>query len=161
MDGDKRRDADAFDEQLADAVAGRLGRDHGHVDILRRDDLAEVDIEAMREHEGLSGLQVRGDLLLVDGALMVVGDQDHHDVGGLAGFGRGHDVETGRLGFVPVGAAGDVGNHDVDSGIPEVESVGMALAAVADDGYRAALERTQISIFFVITIRHYLLRCLG
>ena len=40
LDGDQRRRAAAFDEQLADAMPGRLRRDHRDVDVLRQLDRA-------------------------------------------------------------------------------------------------------------------------
>ncbi len=61
MDGEQRRRARAFDEQLTDAMARRLRRDHRDVDVLRRHDPAEADVEAVREHQHLAGLQVRRD----------------------------------------------------------------------------------------------------
>ena len=65
MDGDQRRHADAFGEQLAHAVAGRLGRDHGDVDVRRRRDLAEVDVEAVGEHQRLAGASCAGAMSLL------------------------------------------------------------------------------------------------
>jgi len=47
MDGDKPRHAAAFDEDLADAMSGRLGRGHAHVDARGGNDGLEVDIEAV------------------------------------------------------------------------------------------------------------------
>ena len=62
MDGDQRGNAHAFGEQFADAMAGRFGRDHGHVDVGGRGDLPEMNIEAVREHQGLARRQVRRDV---------------------------------------------------------------------------------------------------
>ena len=70
-----------------------------HVDIRRRRDLAEVDVEAVREHERLAGGHVRRDVVVVEVALDVIGDQDHDHVGGLGGVGGGQDLEAGGFGL--------------------------------------------------------------
>ena len=43
-------------------------------------------------------------------------------------------------------------DHDVHAAIAQVERVRVALAAIADDGDRLALEQAQISVFFVIVV---------
>ena len=48
--GDEHRHAFALFVLAAHDVTGTLGGDHGHVHRLRRHDLAEVDVEAVREH---------------------------------------------------------------------------------------------------------------
>src|SRR3546814_5793855 len=48
---DERWDADAFGVAASDEMSGPLGRDHAHVDLVGRDDLVEVDVEAVREEE--------------------------------------------------------------------------------------------------------------
>ena len=72
----------------ADGVAGALGGDHEHVHVRGRYDLAEVDVEAVGERQGLALGQVGRDILLVHIRLLLVGDQDHDDIGGLSGFRR-------------------------------------------------------------------------
>jgi hypothetical protein len=81
VDGDEAGDAAALLEDLAHAVAGGLRRDHGDVDVLRRDDALEADVEAVGEHQHLAGGEVRGDLGLVEAGLHVVGHEHHDDVG--------------------------------------------------------------------------------
>src|SRR5207249_6423137 len=51
---DECRNATALLEHLAHAVAGRFWRDHAHIDVRWRDDLAKAHIEAVREHQRLS-----------------------------------------------------------------------------------------------------------
>ena len=99
MDRDQRRNADAFGEQFAHAMARRLGRDHGNIDVGGRRDLPEVNIEAVGEHQGLAGGEVRRDVARVEVALHVIGNQDHHHVGGLCSGGRGEHLQPGRFGL--------------------------------------------------------------
>ena len=58
LDRDERRDAGAFDEDFADAMAGSLGRDHRNIDIRGRLDEAEMDVESVGEHQGFAFGQV-------------------------------------------------------------------------------------------------------
>ena len=73
MHRDQRRNADAFGEQLPHAMARSLGRDHGNIDVRRRRDLPEMNVEAVREHQRLAGGQVRRDVARVKIALHVIG----------------------------------------------------------------------------------------
>ena len=63
----------AFDEDLPHAMTRRLGRDHGDVGVRRRDDLVEVDVEAVREHEHLALAEAALDLALEHVTLALVG----------------------------------------------------------------------------------------
>ncbi len=47
MDGDEGRDPEALEVGLPEIVPGALGGDHDDIDVGRRDDLPEVDVEAM------------------------------------------------------------------------------------------------------------------
>ena len=152
--GDERGNADAFGVEFADAVAGGLGRHHRDIDIGGRSDRAEMDIKAVGEHERLARGHMRGDLIVVEVGLYMIGDEDHDHVGRLGGVGRGEYLQAGGLGLGDALAAGGQADDDIDSGIAEVEGVGVALAAVADDGDCAPGEVIEVSVFFVITIRH-------
>ena len=66
MHRQQARRAGAFLEHLADAMPGRLRRDHRHVHVRRRHDPVEADGEAVREHQHLARGQVRLDVGLVD-----------------------------------------------------------------------------------------------
>ena len=83
LDRDDVRDAATGDELATHRVAGGLRSDEDHVDALRSVDVAEADVEAVREGEGLARGQVRGDRLAVDRALVLVRREDHDEVGPL------------------------------------------------------------------------------
>ena len=57
VDGDQRRHAAALLVLAAHEIAGTLGRDQHHVEILARLDLLEVDVEAVREQQRRALLQ--------------------------------------------------------------------------------------------------------
>ena len=87
LDGDEGGNAGAFDEDFAHAMAGGFGGDHGDVDIGGRFDEAEVDVEAVGEHQGFAFGEVRRDVGGVEIALDVIGYEHHHHVGGFGGLG--------------------------------------------------------------------------
>ena len=97
LNGDQAGYAAAFGEDLAHAMAGRFGGDQRDINVGGRLDRAEVDVEAVREHQRLARGEVRRDVLGVDVGLRLIGDQDHDDVGPLGGVGDGEHVEAGLL----------------------------------------------------------------
>ena len=98
--------------------------------------------------------QVGGDILLVDIGLHLVVDEHHDDVGPLGGLGHGLDGETGLLGVGPVLGALPQADAHVAAGVLQVEGVGMALGAVADDGDLLAVEVAELAVFLIIHFCH-------
>jgi hypothetical protein len=76
-------------------VAGALGRDHDHVDVRGRLDQAEMHVEAVREGERRARLHIALEVLVPDAGLMLVGGEDHQDVGPAGGFLVAHHLEAG------------------------------------------------------------------
>ncbi len=62
-------------------MAGALGRDHDDIHVRRRDDLPEVDVEAVREAERHAAAQVRGHLVGVDLCHLLVVYEQHDEIG--------------------------------------------------------------------------------
>ena len=153
----RRGDAAAFGEDFADAVAGGLGGDEAHVDVSGRGDGTEADVEAVGEHEGLvlavgCGLgEGGGDVGVVDRAGGLVGGEVHDDVGPLAGFGDREDFEAGELRALAArGLSGRRPTLHLDAGVLEVEGVGVALGAVADDGDLLGLDEGEVCVGVVV-----------
>src|ERR1700676_4872855 len=84
----------------------------------------------------------------------MVGDKDHYHLGGFGGLGDRQHFESRGFRFRPGLAFFIQAPHPVHARIPEVQSMGMALAAVADDGHRAAFQLIQISVFFIKASGH-------
>ena len=131
-------------------MARPLGRDHKHVHVLGGFDLAEVDIEAVGEQQGLAGPQMGLDIPFVHGSLMFVRQQDHDHVGLFGGLGGGKGLEAVLLGKLVIGTAGALADDDVDARIAQILRMGMALAAVTEDGHGLALEHVEVGVLFVI-----------
>ena len=141
----------------------RLGGDEDHVDALGRVDVAEADVEPVREREGLARGELVLDAVVVDAALVLVGREDHDDVGPLGGVGDGLDLEAvvlrlgGRLRAVLER------DDDLDARVAQVLRVRVALRAVADDRDLLALDERQVGVGVVEEFSHgvFLLVVLG
>ena len=79
-------------------MPGGFGRDEGNIDVCRRRDGPEANIEAVGEHQRFSLGQARLDLL-VDGGSGLVRNKDHDRVGPLRGIGNGEDFQPRGPGF--------------------------------------------------------------
>ncbi len=89
------------------------------------------------------------DLRLPHLAVQLVGEQDHHEVAAAGGLDDRQHLQTllARLGDgLGVLAQPD---HDLDAGVLEVERVGVALGAVADDGDGLAVEELEVCVVVV------------
>ena len=113
-----------------------------------------MDAEAVREHQGLAGSEVRRDVALIERSLNVVGNQNHHHVGDFGGLGGVEDGESGGLRLGAALAVGGKTHHNIETGIPQVQGVCVALAAIADDGDLFPLQRGDVSVLFVEALWH-------
>ena len=80
LNGNKTRRAFAFLELAANRVAGSLGRDHGNIHIFRRNDAAEMNVEAMSKHKHIALFKVRLNILFINISLQFIIDQEHNDI---------------------------------------------------------------------------------
>src|SRR5699024_538711 len=160
LDGDDVRDAAAGDELAAHGVAGRLRSDQQHVDTLGSLDVAEADIEAVGEGERLALAEVRLDGLGVDLPLVLVGGEDHDQIRPLGHLGDGAHGQALLLGLRGGLRALPQADPDLDAAVAQVQRVGVALGAEADDGDLLALDDGQVGVGVVEDLSHdVLLRC--
>jgi hypothetical protein len=136
-------------ELAAHEVAGPLRRDEADVDLGAGVDQVVVDREAVREHEQLAGRDPVADLGLPDLGLLLVRQQDHHHVAAAGRLGDRLDREAVLLGLVDRIRALTQADDDLDAGVLEVERVGMALGAVAEDGHGLAVEEREVGVVVV------------
>ena len=59
-------------------MTGTLRGNHTDVDALGSFDVAEVDVEAVSEEESVTVLEVRGNVLSIELALVLVGNEHHN-----------------------------------------------------------------------------------
>ncbi len=107
-------------------------------------DPAVVDVEAVCEEQRRPRLEARSDLLPVDRGLDLVGEEDRDDLRAAHGLGDGRHGQAGILGRLPGRAPLAQPDFDLDARVVQVEGVGMALAAVADDG-DLALKQVEVA----------------
>ncbi len=127
VNSNQARDSAALGEDLAHAMARRLGRGQRYVDVLGGHDGLVVDVEAVREHQHGARLDVRRDLFGVDIGLRLVRRQDHHHIGPLGGVGHGVDLEPGLLRLGSGFGAGSEAYLYLNSRVLEVKGMGMPL----------------------------------
>ena len=110
----------------------------------------------MTEEERVALDQVRRDVLGVQVALDVVRREDHGQVGLFDGLPRREHTQAVGLGLLAaLGALGQA-DPDVHPGVAQGERVGVALAAVTQDGDVPALDDRQIGLVIVEDLSHLL-----
>ena len=108
-----------------------------------------MDVEAVGKGQSGARLQIRLDLRLVDGGLILVRQQDHHHIRFGGGVGHGLDLQALLLGvFHGLGGRTQADDH-VDTGVTQVQRMGVALGTVTDNGHLLAIEHGQIGVLFV------------
>ena len=124
----------------ANRVARTLRCDHDNVNVCGRDDLLEVDIEAVCESQHIARLEVRLDGLLVDVRLLLIRNQHHNDVARLGGFSRRHNSQTGSLCLLLMLGAGTQADDNVNAGIMQVFRMRVTLRTKTDNGDSLAIQ---------------------
>ena len=87
----------------------------------------------MGEHQHVSRLQVRLDVLFIDIRLVLIRRQDHHDISGLGRICRIHDLQSGFLCLRAALGSRTQSDDDVDPAVMQVLRMRMSLAAKTDD----------------------------
>ena len=149
LDGHDHRHATAGRVLAADDVARALRGDHEDRVVLGRLDVAVVDVEAVRERDGGTRLEVRLNLVGPHLALGLIRGQDHDHVGLGGGIGHGLDVQALLLGELDRLGGRAEADDDVDAGVAQVQRVRVALRAVADDRDLLAVEHGKIAVVLV------------
>ena len=142
MNGDQGRDAGAAQIFGAHRVARALRCDHEDVQIGTRLDQLEVDVQAVgkRQRGAFASCCPSGDR--GTGGLAFVRRQHHDDIGPCSGVGRAHDLEAVASAFLALPEPSTQRDGDfLDAAVAQVQCMGVALAAVADDGDFLALIR--------------------
>jgi len=150
MNGEQARHPRSLGVGAPDQMPRALGGDHCHIDVLRRDDLAEMDVESVGKQQRVAGIEVALHRLGVDGPHHLVG-HEHHD--GVRPLGRGvwcQHPKPFAFGLGPTRRPLSESHHDVDPGFLQVEGMGVALAPVADDGHFPGSDEVGIAVGVVI-----------
>ena len=136
-------------------MAGTLRRDHDYVNIRRRHDLLEMDVEAVRESKHVARLEVGLDHFFIDIRLLLVRNEHHDDIARRGSLGRRHNGQAGSLRLCFVLGARAQADDDVHAGIMQVLGMGMTLGAKADDGNGLAVKQGQVAVRIIIHLYHF------
>src|SRR5688572_1703345 len=150
---DQRRYAATLLVLAAHEIAGTFGRDQHHVEILARLDLLEMNVKAVGEQQRGTFLQ-RVLHLLVQIGLREVGHQHGHEIGVFRRFDGLCDLQSIAPGLLPAVAVLAHADHHVVAAVREVQRMGAALAAVAQDGDPGLLQRFLVYVFARIQLGH-------
>src|SRR5690625_393107 len=154
LDRDDHGYSAAVDVFAAHDVARALGGDHDDVNGVLGLDEAVADVESVPEHECGAVGEVRCDLFGVDDPLHRVGGEENDDVGLLHSVGNGEDLEPLVFRLLDRGAALSQAYANVNTGVAQAQSVGVPLAAVADDGDLLGGNDGQVGIVVIEQLSH-------
>lgn len=147
MNGDERGDTLAFLILATHGVAGALGGDHDDVNVLGWLDRLEVNRETVAEEEGMTRVEIRGDVFLVHFWNDEVGNRDKDHVGLLDCLGCVENRESKLLGDLTALALRVKTDDHLDAAFLEVQGVCVSLGTEADHGAGFSLEELQIGVF--------------
>src|SRR5262245_49578449 len=136
----------------ANQMTGAFRRDHKHVDVRRRNDLLEVNREAVGDGQVFAGFELRLDLAFIDARSQFVRRQHHHDVAALGGVRYRQNLQPRRLGFGDRRAVGAQPDHDVAAAVFQVVRMAEALRAIADHRDSLAREGFRVGVFVVVDV---------
>ncbi len=119
-----------------------------------------MDVQPVRERQRGAGAHVGAEMLAIQIALPFVRRQHHDHVGPLGGLGRTHDPQPGRLRLGDARRTRTQADHEVcGAAILQVQRMGMALAAVADDRDLLGLDQVNVGVAVVINAHRVLEGC--
>ena len=116
----------------------------------RRDDLAEVNVEAVRAHQQRALLQIRANLGFVDVSLHFIGQQNVNEIGLLDRIGNRQRLEAVADGEVVIRTARALADDDVTTAVSQVLGLSVSLAAIAQDGDDFVLEEGEVGVGVVV-----------
>ena len=115
-----------------------------------------MDIKAVGEHQRRAVLHVGVQVIGVNVGLQLVRRQHHHDVGPFGRLGDLLHRQLLRLRLLHSLRILAQRHRDLlDAGVAQIEGVGVALAAVADDGDFLALDQVQVGVAIVVNTHEY------
>lgn len=136
-------------------MARSLRGHHDDIEVLTRNHLAVVNVEAVGKSERRTLLDVRLNLLTVGLRDVFIRDQHHDDVSAFHGIFNGRDCETGSLSLLPGSAVRAQTDHHIDAGVMQVQRMGVSLGTVADDRDLLALDDGKVTVLVVINLHAF------
>ena len=110
-----------------------------------------MDIQAVGKGDGGAVLEVVVDVFLVGFGLQFIGHCEHDQVAPCGGFGDAHDLQAFALGLGGGGGTFAKGHDNVlGAAVAQIEGMGMALRAIAEDGDFHVLDEIHVAVAVVI-----------
>ena len=134
---------------------GALRRNHDNVNICRRYDLLEVNVEAMRKRQHIARLEVRLNNFLIDVCLLFVRHQHHDDVASRSSLSHGHNRNAVVLGLLLMLGAGTQTDNNVHARILQVHGMRVALRAEAQNGNSLTVQQGQVAVRIIEHLYHF------
>ena len=92
-----------------------------------------MNVEAVGERQRRALLEVGFDIVLVDAGDVLVGHQHDDEIGAAHRFADFLDRQAGFFRLVPRSAVLAQADRDLDAGLVQIQRMGVALRAVAND----------------------------
>ena len=132
-------------------MARALRRNHQHVEILAGLNKVKVHVETMREEQRRALLHIGLQFVAVNIGLQFVRRQHHDDIGPFRGFHNRHHLQALALGLLDRWGTGAQRHHNVLAArVAQIQRMGMALRAVADNGDILALDEIDVGVTIII-----------
>ena len=125
----------AFGIGTTNQMAGAFRSNHEYVYISRRNDLAEVNVEAMSKCQSFASGQVGSNILFVGCSLLLIRNQHHDNVCFFSSVSSSHNSQASSFSLSPGFGAFIQAYNYVHAALLQVQGMSMTLGAIADDGY--------------------------
>ena len=135
-------------------MAGTFRGNHEYINVCRRNDLLEMDVEAMGKCQGIAGFQVRSNLVLVNIRLFFIRNQDHDDVSPFRCFAYRYNFQTGCFRFGRRFGAFVQTDFNCNPAVAQVQRMGMSLAAITDDGNLTVFNDIPVYVLIIENFCH-------
>jgi len=116
-----------------------------------------VHVKAVGKDQRSALLGMRLNVVFVDPGDVFIGQQNHHHVSSFDGVVDFMHRQTSFFSLAPRCATFAQTNNDLDAAVVQVLRVGVALAAITNNGHRFAFDQAQVAVFVVINFHLFLL----
>ena len=130
----------AFGIGTTNQMAGAFRSNHEYVYISRRNNLTEVNVEAVCKSQCITSLQVRSDIFFICSSLLFIRNQHHDDIGSLSSFCGSHNLQAGSF-CLSFGLRAFIQAYNyVYAALLQVQCMCMALRTITDNSNCFAIQ---------------------
>src|SRR2546428_6990238 len=107
---------------------------HRNIYICRRNNLRKMQTEAMCGHQHFASSKSWLDVMLKNGVMILIGNEDHDHVGLFSSVGRSQYAQSLSFSLFTALTALRKPNDDITTIVTHIERVRVSLTPIADDG---------------------------